>query len=105
MESILKELRTNARRRRIECTLTIDDLRALTAETGYLEGRGRHGDNLHIDRINPTIGYVAGNVQILTCSANVAKGNRERYLDEDKFKHRCPPMIEEPEDELYECPF
>ncbi len=34
----------------------------------------------HIDRIRTHLGYTKGNVQVLECSENIAKGNRERWV-------------------------
>jgi len=39
-----------------------------------------HGEMVTIDRIDATKGYVRGNVRVLSLSANVIKGNKERYL-------------------------
>lgn len=34
----------------------------------------------HIDRIKPWLGYVKGNLQVLLMGENIAKGNRERWV-------------------------
>lgn len=39
----------------------------------------------HIDREKPHLGYVKGNLQILPMAENIAKGNRERWLEHDPF--------------------
>lgn len=40
------------------------------------------GEIPSLDRIDPTLGYVRGNVRVISHSENVVKGNRERYLPE-----------------------
>lgn len=54
---------------------------------------------LHIDRKDRTRGYVPDNVQVLTCSENSSKGNREKYA----MKHRG--IIIENEQPDIDCPF
>ncbi len=80
VESAYRSLRQRARKRKIAFTISLELFRELCERSGYLEGRGVSGNALHIDRINPLRGYEFGNLQVITCSENVAKGNRERFL-------------------------
>lgn len=77
-------LRSNARRRGKEFTITKEDFAEFCEETNYLELKGKSKDSASIDRIDPSKGYIKGNLQILTLGQNSAK----RW-----------------EDEMDECPF
>lgn len=67
-------------------------------ETGYLDRRGNGSDDMHLDRIDATLGYEPGNLQVLSCAENVAKGNRER-MDED---YRDALAVRRGEDDWYD---
>ena len=73
IESCYKALKCSARKRKIPCTITLEDFRVLITGTDYLEKRGRGIDALHVDRIDPSKGYALGNVRIITCSENLAR--------------------------------
>jgi hypothetical protein len=49
----------------------------------------------HIDRIDSTLGYTPDNVQVLTCSENSIKGNREKYA---KYPGKSVAQPDEEED-------
>ena len=66
-------IKFHAKERGIIFTLTFEEFVKLTEECDF--GKRRL---FHIDRIDASRGYETGNVQILTVSENVAKGNRER---------------------------
>lgn len=72
------QIRARAIRRRIPFALSLDEFRAFVDGAGYIEGRGRNADCLHLDRIDATRGYMLGNLQILSASENCAKGRTER---------------------------
>ncbi len=65
--------KNDARKRKIEFTLKLPWFRKWVIGTGYMEGRGRTGECLNIDRIENDKGYTPDNIQILTKSANVSK--------------------------------
>jgi len=67
-------LKTNAKRRGKVFTLTLEQFRQFCTETNYLALKGKQGSNLSIDRIDNSKGYEAGNLQVLTLSANSRKG-------------------------------
>jgi hypothetical protein len=71
-------LKASARRRRKAFTIAYDDFAVWCQQTGYHEMRGRLANEVQVDRIDPHGGYTIDNIQTLTCSANTAKGNRER---------------------------
>lgn len=73
--------KNGAKRRGISFTLTLEEFTEIVSQQNYLDYSGSEKHSLHLDRIDPTKGYEVGNIQILTCSENVAKGNRERFVN------------------------
>ena len=71
-------LRDRASTRNINFSLSYDHFVTVAIE-GKLIKEGVRDSFLHVDRINPNKGYEDGNIQILTYSENIAKGNRERH--------------------------
>lgn len=71
-------LRASARKRKIVFTLTFDHFKAIIAPTAYMDDKGKQRHCLHIDRKETALGYVDGNIQVLTCTENVSKENAER---------------------------
>lgn len=47
--------------------------------TDFLTSNGYDSKLHHIDRIKTWLGYTKGNLQVLPCDENIAKGNRERH--------------------------
>jgi len=82
VKSAYLSLKSSAKRRGIKFTLTIEEWEAFVLPTRYLDESGLERHRLTVDRINPSGGYSKDNVQILTCSENASKGNRERYVQE-----------------------
>lgn len=74
MKYRLTVLRQRARRKGVPFDLTLEWL------TDFLTVNAYDPTEHHIDRIRTWEGYVMGNLQILTMSENIAKGNRERHL-------------------------
>ena len=66
-------LRTNAKRRGKEFTLTIEQFREFCDKTSYMELKGRSAKKLQIDRIENDKGYTADNIQALNGAKNVQK--------------------------------
>ncbi len=81
LHAAFDNLRSSARKRKIPFNLTLEQFREFTNNTDYVEGKGRRPNALQIDRINPNLGYSPENIQILTTSANVSKGNKERHTN------------------------
>jgi len=81
----LRGCRYRAKKKGLEFNLTLDYLRSIyTPICPYLEielglcGEGRGQPNsLSIDRIDPTQGYVIGNIRIISNKANAMKNNVE----------------------------
>lgn len=78
-------LRSIAKQKNLEFNLSIADLEAeyteycpiLNLKLNYLNsvGRGRQNDSASIDRIDPTKGYIKGNIWIISNRANTYKSN------------------------------
>jgi len=83
VEYTLNKLRNNAKRRGIFFSLTLPWFRKFCKETGYIEGKGLNPDSLTIDRIDATLGYIPGNIQVMTLVDNARKG---RYEVKRKYK-------------------
>jgi len=97
LHAAFDSLRSSARKRRKPFTLTLEEFKMLVAPTRYLDDRGRERHCLHIDRIDVALGYVFANLQVITCSENVIKGNAERrqgYVDEKISGRKTEPEPE-----------
>lgn len=75
-------LRDHAKDRKLEFTLSFDYFCGLAHALRYTENSGTFRGMLTIDRVDPTKGYVPGNLRVISVEENTAKGNRERYLPE-----------------------
>lgn len=71
--SLLNIIRQRAKRKRLSFTLDLQTFKS------FCLTRWSPGQNLHIDRIDPTDGYHLHNIQVIHASENIAKGNRERH--------------------------
>lgn len=69
-------LRKNAKRRKKNFDITIEEFREWCIKTDYIRGKGKKSDSYHIDRIDETKGYSIDNIQVLTNAENYRK-----YLD------------------------
>lgn len=75
----------NAKRRKKEFTITLDEFRNFCQETGYIIDKGKCGRNATIDRIDNRYGYHIWNIQLLT-----AKQNTRKYYDVDIYLEELP---------------
>lgn len=101
-------IRTHARKRKIVFTLTLAHFTEVIAPTRYLDESGSERHHLHIDRIKNHLGYEDGNIRVLTCSDNVAKGNverRQKYVDAKIRGHVAAAPVEEEDDDTDSDPF
>jgi len=101
-----KNLRAAAKKREIPFTLTREHFDKVCADGHYFLGNGVEPYSMHIDRIDACKGYEDGNIQILSFSDNVAKGNRERYLPEhvQEMKRRRDEMTRRAAEVADNCP-
>lgn len=74
-------LKSNAKRRGKDFSLTIEEFKLFCAETNYLALKGRMASSASIDRIRPGEGYHKDNIQILSLSNNSKKGTAEDFDD------------------------
>ena len=72
-KALYKILKCNARRRDKPFTLSFDHFCEIIKDHDM---GGKEGHCLSIDRIDPTLGYEDGNIQVITISENVKKFNR-----------------------------
>lgn len=81
--SAYRALRDSAKQRGLEFRLSYDYyLGMMDCAAVWDKGAEKRGDIVSLDRIDPVEGYIPGNIQLISLSENVAKGNRERYLPE-----------------------
>jgi hypothetical protein len=72
-------LKSNAKRRGKDFTLTPDEFKRFCIKTNYIAGKGRSADSYTVDRRDEDRGYHADNIGVLTNSQNV----RKRFLHYD----------------------
>ena len=84
--------KNNAKRRGIEFTITLAYFKKFAIKTEYIGKRGITSDSYTLDRKDNNIGYVPGNLQVLTNSENASKGSmsmkeykRKRSLSYDWY--------------------
>lgn len=82
--SAYRALQDHARGRKLEFSLTYDYFLGMmdSAAAWDREAKSR-GETVSIDRIDASLGYVRGNVRVVSLSENVLKGNRERFLPQN----------------------
>ncbi len=109
-EAAYANLKGHARQRRIDFTISKDYWAGLTDGMAYFEPN--EDEVATIDRIDPTKGYVPGNLRVISMSLNVAKGNRERHLPEHvqemlrrSREGKREAVADHLEDEEDNCPF
>lgn len=79
--SLLYKAKQRAKQKGIEFSISIDDLEKTThcpllgVEFSFSNTRGAKSSSPSIDRINPLIGYVPGNVWIISARANQIKND------------------------------
>lgn len=67
-------LKMNAKRRGKEFGITFEYFKEMCLNTGYTEGKGVLKDSLTIDRKKNELGYIEGNLRVITKSLNSIKG-------------------------------
>jgi hypothetical protein len=81
MKAAYNALRANAARRGHEFTITYEYFARWCRRSDYMAGKGRTKESYTIDRKDNRVGYVPGNLQVLTNSDNASKGNRVLMYD------------------------
>ena len=79
--SILSRLKHRATKSGIPFNLTRDDIQIPTycpilgIELNWNQGKGYHPDSPSVDKIRPELGYVKGNVRVISARANLLKND------------------------------
>jgi len=71
---VWNNLRKSARRRGIECTVTLEEFKKFCADTGLISRIGRQPEDLTVDRRDPSLGYTYNNLRTLTNLENARLG-------------------------------
>lgn len=93
------DLRHRARQRGHEFTLTLDEFKKWWVESGIEANRGKTKDCFSIDRIKNHLGYVPGNLQVLTISCNA----RKQFVPFFKTKAEEVAAVVEQDDYMTKC--
>lgn len=82
-QSAYRALKDHALHRRLEFDISFDYFCGLADGFDYFDRMcEQRGDVASIDRVDASLGYVRGNLQVISISENTIKGNKERYLPE-----------------------
>jgi len=80
MRRCYRNLKSNAKRRGKEFTLTFEQFAEFAVRTDYINKRGITPDGYTIDRKDNTKGYTIDNIRVLT-----NKQNLQKYLNIDRY--------------------
>lgn len=86
-------LKQNAKRRRVPFALSIKEWKQFCDVTNYLKLRGTFAQDMTVDRIVDSLGYVAGNIQMITRAENSkkqARDRKKRLFSVDSGPGDCP---------------
>lgn len=84
ISKILKQAQSSANRKQLDFNLDASDIvipefcKYLGIKLTNIQGNGFVDSNISIDRIDPTKGYVKGNVEIISRKANIMKNNASK---------------------------
>lgn len=76
---IYRQIRDRAQRRNQIFDITFEEFCAIPRFEEYLARRGTGIDELHLDRVKVHLGYVLGNLQVLTTAENLRKQREVDY--------------------------
>lgn len=79
VREIYRQIKDRAERRGQVFAMTLEQLMAVPRFSEYVQRRGRGIEDLHLDRIKVHLGYVPGNVQVLTTEENLRKQREVDY--------------------------
>lgn len=74
-------LKQNAKRRKKEFAITLGYFRKWCEYNNYLKLKGKKAKSVSIDRDNPNLGYVEGNLKILSLAANSKKHYSDKKIE------------------------
>jgi hypothetical protein len=74
-----RQIKDRAERRHQIFNLTFEQFCAIPRFDEYIALRGRGIDELHLDRVKVHLGYVPGNLQVLTAAENLRKQREVDY--------------------------
>ena len=83
LQTLVYSTRQTARAKQIEHSISVNDVEQpefcpLTGIKIDWTYSGRHMANPSIDRIDPDVGYIPGNVEVMSCLGNVMKSKATR---------------------------
>lgn len=81
-------LKGNAKRRKVDFSLTLEQFKGFIKETDYLNLKGKSKLSLCIDRKDNNEGYHIWNIRAITLQANSWKRNYVDYGNKDEIE--CP---------------
>lgn len=81
MMTAFHNIKHRAKQRGVFFALTFAHFKKFCKQTNYIALKGTSPDSLSVDRVIPRLGYVDGNIQVLSVAAN----SRKRW--EDVRKH------------------
>ena len=84
-EKFLSNIKSRAKKSGIPFDLTLEDIvfpevcpvLGIALRRNYDKGSGYHADSPSLDKIDPKLGYIKGNVRIISSRANLLKSNAE----------------------------
>lgn len=85
MKYAFNTLRNNAKRRGKEFTITFEYFKEFCFITKHMENKGIHRSGYGVDRIDPTKGYIPGNIRSIPNHINVSRHVRA-VVDPDQRK-------------------
>ena len=105
LRAAFMDLRTNAKRRNKEFTLTLSQFELFCIKTKYLQGKGKTKDSFSIDRKDDSKGYTLSNIRILTLGENSRKEIARRKVLEYDYRTRFATVRDLSRKEAINCPF
>jgi len=96
-------LKDNAKRRGHKFEISLEYFREFCFVTGYIKRKGIYKKCYGVDRIIPHLGYVEGNLRLVTNTHNL---KRRYYADYDELTQSMVYTMEVTEQEkITDCPF
>lgn len=81
MRACYNTLKYNAKRRGKQFDISFEYFMKFCIETNYISGKGKTKESYSIDRIDNNLGYIEGNLQILTLGDNTRKRVNTLHYD------------------------